>query len=93
MTFSRVLCLAILSCSPSGIMLPNEYQYDICNKAVECEMMTDASLDKCVACVDAFISEHPDFTAKMLRDTVVGDVCPVMIVYADISGIAACVNK
>jgi hypothetical protein len=92
-TSSFISCLT--SSTPDSlpeILPPNEYQYDVCNKAVECSLVTEELVDKCVKCVDEFLARTSGLSPKEIRDVVFDKDCLIVEQYAKVTGIWDCVN-
>lgn len=82
--------LFLLACgNETKILPPNEYQYDICKKAIECSIIEQNKIDNCVKCVDSFLQES-DLDPKQIRDLMIGQQCDVVDSYAKSTNILTC---
>ncbi len=87
-----IVASLIASCGPEvQILPPNEDQYAVCQKAIDCSVLTEDKIVECVDCIDAFI-KRSHYTAKQIKASVVNAECSVVQSYAETSGIRQCIK-
>ncbi len=88
-----VFASLIVSCGPEIQLLPpNEDQYAVCQKAIDCSLLVEQEIRKCVSCIDDFLEDNPQYSAKQIKNSVANAECEVVKEYSETSGIRQCIK-
>jgi hypothetical protein len=87
-----IVAFLIASCGPEvQILPPNEDQYAVCQKAIDCSIITDDKIEACAICIGEF-AQRSRYTTKQIKASMVNAECSVVKSYSETSGIRQCIK-